>query len=129
MDQGKETPDHDEKISKYQSEYLRKIFADPDANEVESDDKAQKEEDALDLTPDQQRDDHKKQVWHTIFIWGLWIFAVCLGIMFVVRILHIILPARFCWLTDAQISSLNEIVFSGLVGTLLGKQMKQIIPD
>ena len=88
---------------------------------------AKKESRALSLDTPEQRLNHKQKTWHVIVIWGLRVVALSLGFMFLVRVWHMTLPATLCWLTDEQISSLNEIIFGGLIGTIIGKQIDQIL--
>ena len=117
---------NEEEISNYKKALSKLILSD-DSNGENYDLKAKEESKNLGL--DEKLNNRKKEAWHNIFIWGLRFVAICLAVMFLVRVLHMILPSSRCWLTDAQIKSLNEIVFGGLVGALIGKQMKQIIPN
>ena len=59
------------------------------------------------------------------------IYALWLGViaMFVIRILHLLLPKDLTWLSETQINSLDKLLFSGTVGGILGKFGDAIFED
>ena len=68
----------------------------------------------------------KQRTWHAVVVWGLRIVAVCLAVMFIIRVLHLLLPESWLWLSEAQLSKLNDLLFGGAIGTIVGKQVDLI---
>ncbi len=83
------------------------------------------EAEELGLSPDEKRHEEAKGAWHKIVIYGLRLVAVCLAFMFVVRVWHLITP--WVWLSEDQLTKLNDLLFGGFIGTIIGKQIDTII--
>ena len=77
------------------------------------------------LFGDKQRQEEKKQVVHDAFIRFVQIAAYVMIGVFIVRMLHFVFPANWCWLTPEQISSLDKFLFSGALGGLVVGFIKQ----
>lgn len=67
------------------------------------------------------REDQREGVIHAVFIWTIRGIAICLGIMFLVRVWHFVAPYGLHWLCPEQIETLDRFLFSGLVGAVVGK--------
>ena len=82
-----------------------------------SDAKAQEELKGLDLDHTKKR----KGVQHKLLMLSIRIlWAVALAVLFI-RVWHFIGPKCWYWLDSEQISSLDKLLFSGAVGSALGK--------
>jgi hypothetical protein len=77
------------------------------------------------FSADATRYDEKKQVIHVAFIWFIRVAAFVMIIVFVVRMVHFILPEKYCWLSAEQIQGLDKFLFSGALGGLVVGSIKQ----
>lgn len=117
-----------EELNDFEKDFLTKIRNKTDEDfSNDCDEKAKQEVQTLGL--EEKRNNEKQQTWHRIVIWGLRIIAVSLAIIFVVRVCHMITPTSWGWLTEEQIKSLNDIIFGGLVGTIIGRRIDQILSN
>lgn len=69
----------------------------------------------------------RKQTLHTIFIYGVQLSAILIGIVLIVRILHFITPLCWHWLDDSQLQTIDKFLFSGIIGALVGRNFDKII--
>lgn len=74
-----------------------------------------------------KRDESTRHNFHRIFIWGLRVVGISLIVMFVVRVLHIILPESWNWLTSQSLQDIDRMLFSGAAGGLLTKYLEPIL--
>jgi len=63
----------------------------------------------------------RAKVIGNIFLWGVRIAAISIGIMFIVRVYHFVAPNCAQWLCEHQIEDLDRFLFSGAIGALVGK--------
>jgi hypothetical protein len=102
---------------------LSAIGADlPSSAEIKPDVQSGKEN--TELFGDLQRDEHLKHTLHGVFIYLIRVVGFCFIGIFVVRVLHYVLPARWCWLTDLQLQGIDKSFFSAVLGGLISKYTK-----
>jgi hypothetical protein len=92
---------------------------------VEPDAQALKERKAY-ARGDLQRHEEKKQAVHSVSILFLQLFALALCIVFLIRIYHLITPLSWRWLDRDDIQTLDYLLFSGVIGGIIGGHLKQI---
>jgi hypothetical protein len=63
----------------------------------------------------------KQNLLNTLFLFAIRVVAIVLMVMFLVRIWHIIAPWQSHWLMGSDLEELDRFLFSGALGTLLGK--------
>ncbi|CAZ98720.1 hypothetical protein [Zobellia galactanivorans] len=63
----------------------------------------------------------KSQHRHTVFICSLYLFWGIGIIIILVRVYHFIASDCYQWLSLEQIQSLDKLLFSGTVGTVIGR--------
>ena len=73
------------------------------------------------------RSEEKKDEIHRLFIYIVRTMVVVVGVVFVVRMLHFILPKDCCWLSDEQLKAIDNFVAHGAVGGILVGSTKQIL--
>lgn len=73
------------------------------------------------------RDETTRDNIHGIFIWGLRIAALGLGIVFLVRLFHLVGPECALWLEPERISDVDKILFSGALGAVISKYLGPIM--
>lgn len=71
----------------------------------------------------QEKNKHK----HRIFIGSLYILWAFAIIIVSIRFYHFLVPESWHWLDVDQIQALDKLVFSGTIGTLLGRYGKKLI--
>jgi hypothetical protein len=69
-----------------------------------------------------------KQTFHVVFIWGLRVTGILGIIVIILRTWDAIAPASCIWMTTDQIQSLDKVLFSGAVGTIMGRYLGKIFP-
>ena len=77
---------------------------------------------------DAKREERAKQHLHNIFICFIWIAGIVFIILFIVRMLHFILPDSMCWLSQDRIQAIDKSLFSGAIGGLIMNHIKKTIP-
>lgn len=114
-------------------EGLSKIGSDVASSETLKSDK--KEQNALFGEADRRRNEEAKQTLHSAFIWLLRVAAFLFVIVLVVRGLHFIIPDSSSsgwihgWLTETQLQNIDKAFFSGALGALLTRHIKQVWPN
>lgn len=63
---------------------------------------------------------------HKITVCGVYLIGSLIIVAVAVWLLHFIVPTQWRFLTDLQLESLQNILFSGVVGSLLGGQAKRL---
>ncbi|MCA8999109.1 MAG: hypothetical protein KDA80_19060 [Planctomycetaceae bacterium] len=96
----------------------------PDA--VEPDSSAQKEEGVL--FGDAQRTEDKKQTLHNLFVTFVKVATWAFIVVFVVRMIHFVLPTCLAWLEDTQLQTIDKSLFSGAVGGMIVNYTRNLIP-
>ena len=78
---------------------------------------------------DMYRNDKLKAVFHWVVVWGIrFAFFIFISV-FLIRVLHLVLPHRCRWLTDEDIQGIDKLFFSGTVGGVIGRYIKVVIPN
>lgn len=112
---------------------LEKIGSDLPASDYKVDPASQNEEKKL--FGDDRRNETLKEVIHGVFVKFIQIAAGAFMIMFLVRVIHFILPengADVCvhgWLSETQLQGVDKLFFSGAVGAMISRYMKGIFSD
>ena len=65
---------------------------------------------------DAKRKEEAKQVIHNIFIWFVRIAGVVFLTLFIIRMLHFMLPTKCCWLDETRLQAIDKFLFSGALG-------------
>ncbi len=79
-----------------------------------------------------KRNDQLKAAFHRVAIWGINIAFFIFVCVFLIRVLHLVLPGqgRLCkWLTQEDIQGIDKLFFSGTIGGLIGRYLKVVVPD
>jgi hypothetical protein len=98
-----------------------------DITPVSSDPLAKKEERET-FKGDAYRQERARQHLHNVFICFIWIAGMTFITLFIVRMLHFILPDAYCWLEDSRIQAIDKSLFSGAIGGLIMNHIKQTLP-
>ena len=86
-----------------------------------TDKKAKKEEEFF-----AKQNESKQKHLHNVVIFAIYIASIGVFALFICRILAFILPDDCIWLKPDQIGSIDKFLFSGAIGTILGKYGKQL---
>ena len=62
-----------------------------------------------------------------VFKYSIYFLSGCYAVLFLVRMIHFIIPEYWAWLNDDQIQGINNFLFSGISGALIGNYIKGII--
>lgn len=92
-------------------------------------DKLAKQEVKEKFRGDEIRAEEAKQAIHKAFLWFLRVAAFAFIALFIVRMIHFMLPQNWCWLSAEQTQSIDRFLFSGAIGGLVGNYLKQIFPN
>ena len=74
---------------------------------------------------DKRRAEEAKQVVHWAIIWFIRVAAIIVIIIFAARMIFYILPTSRRWLTDEQVKSLDDFLFHGIVGGIVGLYLRK----
>lgn len=75
------------------------------------------------------RTDRRESHFHRVTICGLWFAASMFALMFLVLVLHYILPDSKRFLTVEQVGHLQAFLFSGTLGGVLTGAVQKVIPN
>ncbi len=76
------------------------------------------EEKALfNINSEKNKDSHT----HKLTILSIWVLGISGLILLLIRVFHFLTPQSWQWLTDIQIQTLDKMLFSGTIGSILGK--------
>lgn len=64
---------------------------------------------------------------NNIAIFALYVVFIGALVIGVCRLIHLIAPSHLCWMTAAQIQSIDSILTSGLVGGLIGRYANKLL--
>lgn len=76
---------------------------------------------------DEENKRRKSKHKHIIFIgslYFLWLLAIAI---IVIRIYHFLAPTNLYWLDTDQLQALDKLLFSGTIGTILGRYGTKLI--
>lgn len=73
-----------------------------------------------------RRDEAEKDNIHKIFKIFLWILAIGLGAIFMVRIVHFVIPPYLQWLAPEQLQEIDKLLFTGFAGTFVGRYVNKL---
>lgn len=105
-------------------ENLDKIGSEiPSAKEPLPDGLAKQEEKKF--SGDRRRAEETKQAVHVLIIWFIRIAAVIVTAIFGVRMVFYVLPSEWRWLTDDQIKSVDDFLFHGIIGGIVGLYLRK----
>ena len=62
-----------------------------------------------------------KSVKNNIFIWSIYVVWVVAIVLLITRLWHFVMPHNLLWLDEQQVGSLDKLLFSGTIGTILGR--------
>lgn len=97
----------------------------PPSSSLEADTASKKE--FKELFGDALRDEQQKHAFHVVFLWFIRTVAVCFILVFLVRIIHYVLPLQYCWLSETQLQGIDKSIFSGVLGALVARYSKQAL--
>lgn len=103
---------------------------------TDSDSKASEEANRLaqdeDLDRAKAQGDHKRSEalrnhFSNVCIGLIYLATLLGGVMAIVYVLHLILPADLRFLSEQQLGEIKSMVFSGVVGAFVGQYFKRVI--
>ena len=74
-------------------------------------------------------DENKNRHRHKLFIIALWVVFLSAMLLLFTRILHLIFPDDWRWLTHEDLQSMDKLLFSGTIGSILGKYGGSLFSD
>jgi hypothetical protein len=74
---------------------------------------------------DKRRAEEAKQAVHWAIIWFIRVAAIIVIIIFAVRMVFYVLPTSWRWLTDEQVKSMDDFLFHGIVGGIVGLYLRK----
>ena len=83
---------------------------------IEAEESARKEERFL---TDKQRKGEKKDAFHRITIWAMWVMFVAAALLVLFRGVHLLLPADSMWLAESSIGTIDGLI-ENAVAALFG---------
>ncbi len=86
-------------------------------------------EESKDLASRYKRSRREQNAMHWAFIIILWIIVAGFGFAILTRISMMILPDRYCWLSDEHLKSLNDFITTGGIGGVGGALLKNKFPS
>ncbi len=70
-------------------------------------------------------DGKKASVLHNVYIWSIRVASFCMGVVFVVRIAHLVMPECWEWLSPERVREVDRFLFSGTMGAIVGRSLKE----
>ena len=64
---------------------------------------------------------------NVVFVIAIYIVGISFVVLFIVRIMHFILPTSNHWLDPTQVENLDRFLFSGIAGALVGKHIDAVL--
>ena len=74
-----------------------------------------------------EREESTRDNFHALFIVGLRVVGISLIVIFLARMLHIILPEAWHWISKDGIQEIDRMLFSGAAGGLIIKYLEPIL--
>ncbi|MGM9476412.1 hypothetical protein ACS5PU_08270 [Pedobacter sp. GSP4] len=100
-----------------QSELLDKIVAPANIPSSDKVSNAKEEKELFDITSETAKSKHTKN----LTILSIWVLGTAGLLLLLIRIYHFLTPTCWQWLNDSQIQTLDKLLFSGTLGSILGK--------
>jgi hypothetical protein len=100
-----------------QSELLDKIVAPesiPGSDKISA---AREEKELFDIGMETAKSKHTKN----LTVISIWILGMAGLLLLLIRIYHFLTPICWQWLNESQIQTLDKLLFSGTLGSILGK--------
>lgn len=88
------------------------------------DHQAQQEAEAI--FNESKRKEGLKNAFHKIMISIVWVGFSMFLVVFIIRVLHFILPLHYQWLSNEQVQGIDKLLFSGALGGFLGKYFNRL---
>ncbi|WP_447045322.1 hypothetical protein [Vreelandella sp. H-I2] len=79
------------------------------------------------LEANDHRNETTRDVFHKLFIIGLRVVGTSLILIFLVRVVHIIMPEQLHWLSSKNIQEIDRMFFSGAIGGVIIKYLEPIL--
>lgn len=76
---------------------------------------------------DEENKRAKNKHKHRIFIGSLYFLWGTVIVVVLIRVYHFLAPTSLYWLDADQIQALDKLVFSGVIGTLLGRYGSKLL--
>lgn len=74
------------------------------------------------------RSESKERHLHNVTLCGIWVAGCAVAAMFVVLVLHYVLPPGARFLDAADVQQLQTFLFSGVIGGLLTRVAERVLP-
>jgi len=94
---------------------------------TDKDDVAKKELGALYLQS--KRNEQVKTAVHYIIIIAVLVVGIVIVAALTIRIVYLVLPAKWQWMTTEQIEQLDHFLFSGFIGGVLTQAGRKIVTN
>lgn len=88
-------------------------------------DKLAKQEAKEKFSGDAKRAEETKQALHCGMVYFIRIAAILVIIIFSVRMVYYVLPLRYQWLSDEQVKGMDDFLFHGILGGIVGMYLKK----
>ena len=72
-----------------------------------------------------KRQEGMKNAIHQVFIVFVYIAFGIFVIVFMARVLHMIFPENWQWLSAEQVQEIDKLIFSGAIGGFIGRYFKR----
>jgi len=72
------------------------------------------------------REEQLKTNLHKVFVCIIWVAFSAFVVVFLIRVVHFILPGHWAWLTDLQIQGIDKLIFSGAIGGFIGRYLNKV---
>ena len=73
-----------------------------------------------------RRDEATKKHVHIAIIAMLWVTFSAFSIVFLIRIIHLIIPLNYHWLDANQLQGIDKLIFSGAIGGFIGRNLNSM---
>ena len=90
-----------------------------ESTELTSDDLAKQED--RHLFEDKERAGNIRKHVHKIIVIIIWVFFFAFCVLLLTRISHFILPKCWFWLCDDQLKAMDNLIYSGAIGSFVGR--------
>jgi hypothetical protein len=100
-----------------QSELLNKIVPPENIPGVDKLSAAKEEKELFDISAETTKSRHTKN----LTVVSIWFLGIAGLLLLLIRVYHFLTPLSWQWLGDSQIQTLDKLLFSGTLGSILGK--------
>ena len=76
-----------------------------------------------------QRTRREENSKHWAFVVLIWVVVLCVILAFLFKVWHILMPDSVCWLSEAQISKINDFLTTGVLSGSVGAMVKSKITN